>query len=91
VLSDTAVKMVADAIPGHSFGEVSGAMRSARISQRSWTSSGRLIESGIERGDPEYARGILDEVHNLVRPVRKELPTPSAINVRCRLRNPPKM
>jgi hypothetical protein len=29
-----------------------------------------LIESGIRRGDPEYARGILDDIPRFVRSVR---------------------
>jgi hypothetical protein len=35
----------------------------------------RLVETGIQCGDPEYARGILDEVRNFVRCVREELET----------------
>jgi hypothetical protein len=33
----------------------------------------RLIEAGIRRGEPEYARRILDDDRNFVRFVREEL------------------
>lgn len=50
-----------------------------------------FTSNNVARPLQKYARGILDDIRNFVRPVRTELPTLSARDARCGPRNLLKM